>query len=160
MGRAKAVGAAAVLVVVDQLAKMAAVQHLVGAGTLVLVPGVFGLTYAENHGAAFGMMQGARWFFIIFTVVVLVGMWKYYGTLPREGRGYGCARLMLVLLAGGAVGNFIDRLVNGFVIDFFHIFGFPIFNFADIFIVTGAAGMSFLLLFVIKEGDEPQTLDS
>lgn len=160
MSRILALIMVAVLVVIDQASKYAAVTYLRGAGTYVLIPGILGLTYAENHGAAFGIMQGARWFFVIFTIIVLGFIAYYYEKMPPIGKLYPWTRLTLLLIAGGALGNFIDRLRYGFVVDFFHIllFRFPIFNFADIFIVVGAFGLSIIMLFADGVNKSSQNL--
>lgn len=113
----------------------------------------FYLTYVENRGAAFGMMQNFRWGFLIITPVVLVFLIIYFiknrNTLLRTA---------LAFFIAGAVGNFIDRLFRGFVVDFldFYPFGydFPVFNAADIFVNIGAALLIIYLIFIYKEPEK------
>jgi len=128
------------LVAVDQLTKYWATTCLQPVVDMPLWDGVLHLHYGRNTGAAFSMLSGggARWFFIIVTlvVVVLVGWYlvREYKRLPTLMRG------ALTLLLGGAVGNLIDRIAFGYVVDFLYvkIIDFPIFNFADSCITVSA----------------------
>ncbi|MCL2852353.1 MAG: signal peptidase II [Defluviitaleaceae bacterium] len=146
----------ALLVIMDQATKLAAVNYLQPVGNIPLIPGVFHLTYATNTGAAFGLFQGGRWFFVALTVAVIASLVYYFVKLPNS-REYSWVRLTLILICGGALGNFIDRLLKGYVVDFLHVtfIRFPIFNLADIFLVMGTLILSALLLFVIKDEAPP-----
>lgn len=97
---------------------------------------VFHLTSSRNRGAAFGILQDQRWFFIVVTLVVVGGIIIY---LQKAGKQNLRFALALSLLMGGALGNFADRLVRGEVVDSldFRLIHFPIFNLADVFIVSG-----------------------
>jgi signal peptidase II len=112
------------------------------------------LTYVENRGAAFGTMMGGRWFFVALTVIVVVAGGIYYSKIYNKDKSK-IASLALVLVAGGAIGNCIDRLFRGYVVDMlsFNFFGysFPVFNFADICVVIGAVLLVVSLCFT-KEG--------
>ncbi|MCL2873920.1 MAG: signal peptidase II [Defluviitaleaceae bacterium] len=143
------------LVAFDQITKLIAVVRLKPIGTYPVIPGILSFTYLENSGAGFGILQGARWFFIVFTVVVLIGIVWYYIKLPQK-RPYNYVRAGLVILASGAVGNGIDRLLNGFVIDFLHVrfINFPIFNIADIYVSIATFMLAIIMLFFIKEDDK------
>ncbi|MCL2617416.1 MAG: signal peptidase II [Defluviitaleaceae bacterium] len=154
MNKYLALAYVALLVIMDQATKLAAVNYLRPVGSLALVPGVFHLTYATNDGAAFGLFSGGRWFFVAVTVAVVAALAYYFVKLPHT-REYSWVRLTLVLICGGALGNFIDRLMKGYVVDFLHVtfINFPVFNLADVFLVVGTAVLSALLIFVIK--DEP-----
>lgn len=136
------------LVVLDQITKRIAYAYLREIGS-IQITSFFSLTYLENSGAAFGIMYGARWFFIVFTVVILFCMLIYYIKLPIN-KSAKWEKITIVTIAAGAIGNFIDRLLFGFVIDFLHItaINFPIFNFADILIVFGAFVLTFTTIFV------------
>ena len=104
---------------------------------------VFHLTYTENRGAAFGMLQGGRWFFIVATVVVCGGViWFLYKDRKRM---HLLMKISLALILGGALGNFIDRVWLGYVRDMFSavIFNFAIFNVADMALSIGC-GLLFL----------------
>jgi len=128
-----------VVVLSDQASKYLAVTRLKPAGPSPVIPGLFNLCYVENRGAAWGMMAGRQVFLIAFSVVVFAFLlWKrrqIFGHLPG-------GRLMLAVLAGGIIGNLIDRIRLGYVIDFldFH-WGpshFPAFNIADAAICCSA----------------------
>lgn len=101
----------------------------------------FILTSIRNRGAAFGILQEQRWFFLVITLIVVAGIVWYFWKSYRTG-----SRLLLVALAmilGGAIGNFIDRALYGEVVDFlqfnFGSYTFPIFNLADTGICIGVA---------------------
>ena len=130
----------ALLTALDQWSKMLATRYLMGQADVNVFNGILSLTYHTNAGAAFGILQGGRWFFLVFAVVILIAISVYYVKLPHS-RVYDVIRLALVLVAAGGVGNSIDRLVNdGHVVDFlrFDFINFPIFNIADIFVTVGA----------------------
>lgn len=138
------------LVAADVFTKMAALKYLVPIKSKSLIDGFFSLTYVENRGAAFGSMQGARWFFVIITVAIVVAAIIYYKRLEKNKQNI-LLRAAILLVASGAIGNLIDRVFRGYVVDFldFYIFGynFPVFNFADICVVVGAG---LLLLWTFK----------
>ncbi|MDR2648577.1 MAG: signal peptidase II [Clostridiales bacterium] len=144
----------AALIAIDQLSKYLAYTLLKPVGSLAIIEGVFSLTYVENQGAAFGLFQGARWFFIVITILIMGGIVYFYRGLPRE-RAYGKARFTLLLIASGALGNFIDRFRQGYVVDFFHasFIDFPVFNIADSCVVIGTILFIILYLFVYKAGE-------
>lgn len=130
----------------DQLVKLWAVKELLPVGSMDLIPGVFSLTYIENRGAAFSFLQNQTWFFILVTLGVLGAMiyaWRKKWVRTRFGR------IALVLVAGGAVGNFLDRIVRHFVVDMFNFYliGFPVFNVADVFITIGGIMFAYYILF-------------
>lgn len=145
------------LVVIDQLTKYLAVVFLMPVGTVKVLEGFIHFTYVENEGAAFGLMQGGRWIFVVMTVIVIVFICIYYARLPK-GKKYRWEKISLVLISAGAVGNFIDRLLYGKVVDFmqFAFINFPVFNFADICVVIGTALLAILLIFFDKQEKEEQ----
>ncbi len=138
------------LIALDQWTKFWAVAQLRGQSPIHLVENQLSLIYVENRGAAFGMLQDRRWFFIILTVFVAAFLIRF---IIRHYRVHSpLATLALVLILAGAVGNLIDRVRNGYVVDFIALkFGglmnFPVFNVADIAVVTGAVLMIYLLIF-------------
>lgn len=142
----------AVLVALDQGAKYLAVTHLAPVGNLPFLPGFINLTYVQNQGAAFGMLSGKRWFFVILTVAVAIAIIIAIQKLPRTKEHF-WVRVALVLILSGAIGNLIDRAGKGYVVDFFEFafIRFPVFNVADIFVVVGTALLAVMLLFVIKD---------
>ena len=136
------------LVIVDAVAKEVAAGCLKGAAAIPVIPNLFGLAYVENRGCAWGMFQGQVWPLAAFAVVALGFLvWK-----RKSVFGVGkTAAVSECLLYAGIVGNLIDRLFRGCVIDFldFHWYAhhFPCFNLADTFICV-AAGLMILMSFV------------
>ena len=145
----------ALLVGVDQLTKWWSVTQLAGTDGIPLWKGVFELTYVENRGAAFGMLQNQQWLFVAVTLVMLalVGILLFGSKAYRHPLSVGAG----VLIIAGGIGNLIDRTVSGYVVDFlyFRLIDFPIFNFADICVTGGAiAGIVYLLFFDGKHPTE------
>ncbi len=141
------------LVLLDQLTKIWAVNAL-EANPIDLIPGVFQFRYLENHGAAFGILQNQQWFFYVITLVFLIVIGIVYGKLPVTDY-YRPLRILSIVLAGGAIGNLIDRVLLHYVRDFlyFSLIDFPIFNVADIYVTCGAAALFIMILFVYKDED-------
>ncbi|MFM1650584.1 signal peptidase II [Brevibacillus sp. B_LB10_24] len=127
---------ALIVIVLDQVTKFAVVKNMALGESIPLIPGVFHLTSHRNMGAAFGILQNQRWLFVVITLVVVVGI---IVTLYRIGRKLPVTSLGLALVLGGAIGNFIDRVSTGQVVDFldFTLIRFPIFNVADSAITVG-----------------------
>ena len=142
------------LLIIDQLTKSHAVKTLKVKDSFVLIDGVFELHYLENFGAAFGIMQGQRTFFVIITIIILIAVFYIYGKMPLE-RKFNALRVILVLIGAGALGNFIDRTRQGYVVDFFYfsLIDFPIFNVADIYVTSAAIALVVFILFYYKEKD-------
>lgn len=143
----------AVLVILDQITKFLAASYLPD-NTFVVIPGVFELRYLENRGAAFGILQGRQWFFIILSAAFsCVSMFIYMKT-PHTKR-MRALRLCLLFLTAGALGNFIDRVVLGYVRDFFYfvLIDFPIFNVADIYVSVTAVVLVIYVLFIYHDSD-------
>ncbi|WP_054949967.1 signal peptidase II [Numidum massiliense] len=136
---------ALIVVGCDQLTKLVIVKAMNLYDTIPVIDGVFHITSHRNAGAAFGILQDARWFFIVVTVVVIIGI-LWYMTQIREQKGM---LVSLALVLGGAIGNFIDRLLQGEVVDFldFRMINFPIFNVADSAIVVGVIILLWFTLF-------------
>ncbi len=118
-----------------------------------IIKGFFYLTYVENRGAAFGILQNFRWFFIILTVIALAVMVWYF--IKNQNK---MLRLSLSFIMAGELGNFIDRLFRGFVVDFFDFYpfgyNFPVFNVADICVNIGVFFLLIYVLFIYKEQEE------
>ncbi|ONI37723.1 signal peptidase II [Candidatus Epulonipiscium fishelsonii] len=126
------------LVIVDQIVKYWTVSTLKVNGPIEVWPDVFHLTYVENRGAAFGMLQNRQWFFVIITVIVLIAIIIYWRHIPNDKIGK-WTKIALLFTISGAIGNLIDRLRLEFVVDMFYfkLIDFPVFNVADICVVTG-----------------------
>ena len=141
-------------IVGDQCSKAAAVTSLKGQEAYKLIENVLHLHYLENHGAAFGMLQNQKMFFIFMAVIILV-LIAYVLIKTPEHKKYTAMHICLVLIASGAVGNMIDRARYGYVVDFiyFILIDFPIFNVADIYVTVGTALLMLFILFYYKEDD-------
>lgn len=125
-----------IVLLVDRLTKFIVVQKMNLGETIPVIKDFLHITYIENPGAAFGLLANKTWLFIFFTVVILIGMVYLNQTM---GRGNFMFSLILGLVAGGAVGNLIDRFQSGLVVDFIDFRGiWPyVFNIADTAIVIG-----------------------
>ncbi len=141
---------AILLAVFDQLSKLAVLTFVRPTDTIPLIKGIFHLTYCENRGAAFGILQNEFGFFFIITIAVFIAVTAF---MIKKRPKSPFMTISLSLLVGGALGNFIDRLCRGFVIDFldFRLIHFPIFNAADCFVVCGAILLAIYILFLYKE---------
>ena len=142
------------LVVLDQASKIyLTLVNKTSPIDLEVIRGFFRITYTCNDGAAFSILKGKRVFFIIMTIVVVFFIVYYL----LKNKVYWVEKYSLLLIISGAVGNLIDRIMYGYVIDFldFIIFGydFPVFNIADSFITIGAIGLIISILFLNKEGE-------
>jgi len=142
---------ALLLAVVDQVLKIVVTTFLKDAPALVVWDGVFELLYVENRGAAFSMLQNARWFFVILTTVVM--LFLLLVVISGRYRRYTLLNMSFVLVIAGGIGNLIDRIVNGYVIDYlyFKLINFPVFNFADCCLVVGAILMLAFFFFVYED---------
>ncbi len=132
------------VIILDQLSKILALKYLAPIRDIPIIENIFHLTYVENRGAAFGLFQNQKLFFIITTLLVL-GFILYYAHHNKLNR---IMVFALSLVAGGAIGNLIDRVRLGFVVDYFNvaIINFPVFNIADSAVVIGAILISIYIL--------------
>lgn len=146
--------AVVVLILIDQGTKLWALSSLKPIHNMTVVDGFLDLTFVENRGVAFGMFSGQRWFILLLTVLITAGLIYFYKTLPQK-KEYRPVRWSLILVLAGAVGNIIDRMFRGYVVDFFEFtfFEWPVFNVADIYVVVGVILLALMILFVIKEED-------
>ena len=142
------------LVFLDQYTKHLAVLHLKGQPDVILIRGVLQLSYVENRGAAFGSMQNMRILLIALPVIVLGGILYVLWKMPKTKRYYFLFTALLVL-AAGALGNLIDRILHAYVVDFIYIslINFPVFNVADMYVTVSTAFLMFLLLVRYREAD-------
>lgn len=137
-----------VLVGLDQWVKVLVSTHFAEGSLHVVIPGVLGLTNLHNNGAAWSILAGQQGFFAILTIVVLVVLgyllWRY-----RQRRWLSIA---LSLMTAGAIGNFIDRVLQGYVVDMFQLLpiNFPVFNVADCCLTIGVL---LLIVLVLREDD-------
>lgn len=141
------------LIALDQWTKSLATASL-QEQPFVILKGVFELQYSENYGAAFGLLEGKYLLFVAVSLLVFAAVLYLLWTLP-ESKRYLPLILCMIVIAAGAAGNLIDRITQGYVVDFlyFKLIDFPIFNVADCY-VTGATGLLFVLLFLGFYSDE------
>lgn len=142
------------LIAADQITKIAAIDKLKDKEPYVIIKGIFELHYLENRGAAFGILENQKIFFILTAIIILAGIGFLYNKMPLSAK-YIPMRIVGILMASGAIGNMIDRIRNDYVIDFlyFKLIDFPIFNVADCYVTVAAALMIIFFLFVYKESD-------
>jgi signal peptidase II len=138
-------GVASIVFGLDQLSKYLIVQNIPLWGSWSLLPALERLarfTFITNTGAAFGMFPQLGNIFTIIAIVVIVGIATFHTHLPIH---HLWGRVSLGLVLGGAMGNFVDRLMRGYVVDFIDIGFWPIFNIADISIVIGICILTYYL---------------
>ena len=143
----------------DQLTKYLVVANMELHESIEVIPGVFNFTYIQNDGAAFGMLDDQRWIFLLLSSVAIVGILGFlFWKKPQD-------KLMLsalVLIVSGGIGNMIDRISLGYVIDFIDFCAFPeiwkwVFNVADSFVCVGAGIMIlWLILDTIRDYKKEQ----
>lgn len=134
--------------VIDRLTKIYAVNNLMEKN----IDGkVFNLTYLENRGAAFGILQDKRLIFIILTTAIVIYLLYYF--IKNIKTSPMILNLSLAMIISGAIGNFYDRLIQGYVVDFieFSFVRFPVFNVADILVTAGCALM---IIYILLHGDK------
>ncbi len=144
----------ALLASIDQLTKYIIVHNFMLYETKPLINGVFQLNYIRNTGSAWGMLSGKIPFLLIITAIVIAAIFYIYHNISDYKR-YNPLKYSLIILLGGAIGNLIDRIRLGYVVDFFDfcLINFPVFNVADIFI-TVSMGL-IIILFIFKyRGDD------
>lgn len=138
-----------ILLVLDQISKLLVVNLL--SEPITIIKNFFYLTYVQNKGAAFSILTGERLFLIIISIIIIIYLLNYTKKNKPETK---LEYLAISLVIGGSLGNLIDRIVRGSVIDFldFNIFGydFPVFNLADTFITIGVI----LLLIILSRKEK------
>ena len=140
-------GIIAALIVLDQLVKSYVVQNIALGEVKTWIPNLVSLTYLQNRGAAFSILQDQQLLFAVITLVVVVGAIWY---LHKHMEDSFWMVLGLTLIIAGGLGNFIDRISQGFVVDMFHLdfINFAIFNVADSYLTVGVI---ILLIAMLKE---------
>lgn len=143
-----------ILIIIDQYTKLIAIVNLKDKSAYSIISGVLELNYLENKGAAFGMLQNQKYFFVFVAVIIIGCIFYILYKAPTEKK-YIKLHLLLVFIASGAIGNMIDRIRLNYVVDFIYIkiINFPIFNVADIYVTVSTFLLIFVLLFCYKEED-------
>ena len=135
----------------DQITKYLVVQNIPLYGQVPVVPGLLHLTYVQNTGAAFSMLRGAQWLFaLIFLVLTVAVVWDMVKKAMPFTR---LERWLVVCIYAGGLGNMIDRVRLGYVVDMIEVefMNFAVFNVADCFITCGCIGLMLHLIFFNKE---------
>lgn len=148
-------------IILDQFTKYLASVHLKEKEPFVILEDIFELRYLENRGAAFGLFQNQYIFFLISVAVITAVVVVFYRKVPMDKK-YLFLRVCAVFIMAGAYGNCIDRVKQGFVIDFlyFKLIDFPIFNVADIYVTLATIFLFLLIVFYYKEDDLEQIFHS
>lgn len=138
-----------IIILLDQITKFYAVQLLKGNAPVVIIENFLRLNYVENFGAAFGILQNKKIFFIIITTIVVIGIIAYIKTNTNLTI---TMKIALAMVIGGAIGNLIDRVRLGYVVDFVDVnfwglYDFPVFNIADSSIVIATILICYLVIF-------------
>ena len=143
-----------VLIAADQITKYLTVTYLKPVSTVEIIKNILSFTYVENRGAAFGILQNSRWLFIIFTVVVIAVLIAYTIKKKISNKLY---KISSALIIAGGIGNLIDRIFKGYVVDMIEVtfINYPVFNFADCCVVVGA--ILFCLYVLIYDGKTEKT---
>ena len=151
MFQALIVGVTALLVGLDQLTKWLTVVYLKNGEPLTLIPKVLEFTYVENEGAAFGMLQGGRWFFVVLTAILMIALGVF--VLTGQFRRFRMFNISATLVLAGGIGNLIDRAIQGYVVDMIRVtfIDFPVFNVADCCVVVGSILLLIFFLFFYDE---------
>ena len=138
----------AVLVAIDQLIKLLVIEHLEPIGSLTLIDGFIRLKYAENTGAAFGSFSGRTSFLSIFTFVIIILALIYLFVKKRK---VDAEYICISLIVAGGLGNLVDRVFRGFVVDYIEplFIDFAIFNFADILVTCSCIVLVIWLIYQI-----------
>lgn len=136
---------AVVIAALDQLIKFLVVQNIELNSSVTVIENLFDLTHIRNYGIAFGMFQNSRWIFVILTAAVIVGIIVYLFKTHNKSK---LALTAAALIVGGGLGNLIDRVFLGYVIDYISLSFFPpICNFADYCVTAGTILLIIYILF-------------
>ena len=136
----------ALLIIIDQATKYITVSKLKPLGSVEIIKGILSFTYVENKGAAFGILQNARWVFIIATIIIIAALIVYKIKFKVKSKIFDCSSALLI---SGGIANLIDRIFLGYVVDMIEVtfIDYPVFNFADCCVVVGAI---LLCIYVLK----------
>lgn len=145
---------AVLAIALDQVTKWLAITHLQGKAAYPLIEGVLEFEFYSNTGIAWSLLEG-QMVFILFTGLIFLSVVLFCVIKLPDQKKFHILYFLCGILTGGALGNMIDRLRLGYVVDFisFTLIDFPIFNVADMFIVVSVFVLGFLFLFVYKEED-------
>ena len=149
------------VVTLDQLSKTIVANNMQVGESIVLIKNLFSLTYVRNEGAAWGILANHRWIFLVLTAIAIIAIPIITYKLRDFGYFFGTS---MALIWGGAIGNMIDRLFYGSVVDFIEatFIDFPVFNIADSCVVVGGIMLFIYLVFInktlFKSEKKPETV--
>ncbi len=152
----------AILTAIDQITKFIAIDKLKNKDAFVIFDGIFELSYVENRGAAFGMQQGNIALFVTITAILvpilIFGIYKINTIINLKSdtvnkKAFCLLKIDILLLIAGAIGNLIDRIANGFVVDFlyFKLIDFPVFNIADCYVTISTIALILICGFMLND---------
>ena len=131
------------IILLDQLIKFFIIKKIPLNSSVTIIPKIFSLTHIHNYGAAFGLFQNSSQLLIWFSIIIIGIILYIYDKIPKEKIG----QILVALVLGGTLGNLIDRIRFGYVIDFLNFKIWPAFNLADSAITIGTIG---LIIYMIK----------
>ena len=145
-----------ILVLIDRITKIWAVEHLQDREAVSIIKNVLELYYLPNGntGAAFGMLSGHRILFLVIAFIVVAVIFYLVFNMPQDKK-YRAVSILFMFIAAGGAGNMIDRFIQGYVVDFIYIscINFPIFNVADMYVSICTVVLAVIMLFKFKEED-------
>ena len=142
------------IVLIDQLTKLLVTNNMELNESIPWITDVFELRYIRNTGMAWGMFNDKTWLLTVISLLMMAALLYVYHNIT-EGRYYRLLRILIICIIGGAVGNLIDRVRLGYVVDFlyFKLIDFPVFNVADIFVTVSVILLVILMIFKYKWKD-------
>lgn len=148
-----------ILVSIDQITKYLITKNFALGQSKPIIKNIFELNYVQNEGAAWGMLSGKQVLFFVLTLIVISVCAYIYGRTYKLKK-YKLLRITLIVLVAGALGNMIDRVKNGYVVDFFYFkpIDFPVFNVADIYVVISMIALFVLIIFVYSNDEIDEIL--
>lgn len=132
-----------IVAILDQISKHWVVSSLKLHDSIPIVKNIFHITYVQNTGAAFSMLRGKTYFFVAVSSAIIIAIIYFIGKIPKQKF---LLRSMMGLVLGGAVGNLIDRIRFGFVVDFLDFRVWPVFNLADCAVVVGMIMIAYCIV--------------
>lgn len=130
------------IVFLDQLTKYIIKHNFQLNQSIPVIKNILHLTYVTNTGSAFGLFRGLNWFFVLFSVIVIISIFYYLEKIVKNEK---LLQFAVGLLLGGTIGNLIDRIAYGYVIDFIDLRLWPVFNIADSSVTIGVIALVILL---------------
>ncbi|MEH7435983.1 signal peptidase II [Neobacillus drentensis] len=143
------------VILLDQITKWLIVSKMNLGDSIPIIDNILYITSHRNRGAAWGILQGQMWLFYVITIIVIIAIMYY---MQKAAKGKWLLGVSLALMLGGAIGNFIDRVVRKEVVDFIHTYiftyNFPVFNIADSALVVGVVVLMIEMLREERESKE------